>query len=118
MQPLLDTELTINVPMIKAPTICGVTIYHVEFNCYVVVITELDDNPGKSVTNASEYIATELKKSAKLSDADVTWVEHYIYQGQHEYDKVEYTWNGNKATNPKWSPLGEDAFKKLIEEEK
>lgn len=127
MQPILDTQLTIQVPVIKAPTICSVTIYHIGHNRYVVVISELDDNPGKSITNASEYIATELKKSAKLSNADVTWVEHYTdwvtlenftRQRRHEYDTVEYTWNDNKASNPKWLPLDEDAFKKLIEEGK
>jgi len=43
----------------------------------VVIITELPDNPGKSVTNAMEWIATVVVHQFDLDPARTRWIEHY-----------------------------------------
>jgi hypothetical protein len=58
--------------------LCHVRIFDRHPSPPVVVLTEIADNPGASVTNASEHIATELRsRFALLRSTDPIWIEHY-----------------------------------------
>lgn len=59
---------------------CRVRLYlpdDPERDTSVVICTELPENPGKSITNAEEYIAAEVISGHGLSRATPIWIEHY-----------------------------------------
>jgi hypothetical protein len=47
----------------------------------VIVMTELPDNPGTSVTNAVEIIARKVCKEYSMNPLFVTFIEHYPQRG-------------------------------------
>lgn len=90
--------------------------YGRNFIANLFVITERKDNPGMSVTNASEYIATHLVNQYKFDPEECIFIEHYDYQDGRStptWDQVAYTWvkhlsKGWQASLPKWSPIPRD----------
>ena len=60
----------------------------------VLVLSELPDNPGASVTNAAEIVACAAVEQLGLSPARVTVVEHYPHAAgdwRHDtFDRVTY----------------------------
>ena len=108
----------------------------------VVVLTELPDNPGTSVTNAVETIASELMPSLVESEGlrdRVIWIEHYpsrctgpgtargkggaiaesfaLVRFEH-FDDVGSHY-GRKAwgkgfSGPRWCRIGRDQLERLI----
>jgi len=61
----------------------------------VVIVSELADNPGRSVTNSWPQLAQGIMADFRLGD-DVTWIEHYPAHDRWaaRYDLV----NMDKAT--------------------
>ena len=63
----------------------------------VVIATELKDNPGMSITNAAEYVATEVCRHLRIDPTRLIWIEHYGYPVPGEskrvrtYDRVTFT---------------------------
>jgi len=108
---------------------CGVTIYRCCLNdltCLpylVVVLTELADNTGTSVTNASEDLATlvrERYQNTVTGGLPVFWVEHYpAGPGRRDetYDSVCYaTQRGGRYAAPVWGRLTTDQFLELTQQ--
>lgn len=57
---------------------CDLEIIHSPGQTTLVICTELADNPGTSVTNAAERIATRLcHKDPTIDPEGLIWVEHY-----------------------------------------
>jgi len=74
----------------------------------VVILTELPDNPGMSVTNASEELATAITQRYRLAPARTVWIEHHWASEHREadtYDAITYTWHGRTASHPRWRPI-------------
>ena len=109
---------------------CGVEIIKREDNpdSPVVVLTELPDNPGTSVTNMVEDIATMVYREF-LSDYDpekIVWIEHYpheFYQksfalrhkegiGTYDLVKMKYIHKRGVYVQPDWIRLDVDSLKK------
>src|SRR6266567_3180108 len=62
------------------PSTCRIRVFK-EDDRRVVIATELPDNPGTSITNAAEMIATELwRRVGRL--CEYTWIEHYPERGE------------------------------------
>ena len=73
---------------------CGLTIIEGE-KMPVVILTELAENEGTSITNCYEKIATELYKG-RLSHylpTEIQWVEHYNKNSYNTNDKLEETFD-------------------------
>jgi hypothetical protein len=93
----------------------------------VVVISEAADNPGMSVTNASEDIATKIVQVFNIDPARTRWIEHYPqeawrYHGREEikpatYDEVFYSWRGLEAREPNWRRIPLEEIEILTGEE-
>ncbi|MFA5366379.1 MAG: hypothetical protein WC333_00450 [Dehalococcoidia bacterium] len=71
-----------------------------------------DMNKGTSVTNMSEYLATQMIEKFSLNrDVDeCRFFESYNDLGNEEdrtFDEITYTWEGNVADNPDWKPSEE-----------
>ncbi len=91
------------------PSKCGLAIYKQEGRA-VVVFTELPDNPGTSVTNAIELLATQVCSEMLLHyrPADIRFVEHYPadrHRQKETYDLVQLEWDGSQFKSPRWSRL-------------
>lgn len=78
----------------------------------VVVMTEVPENPGTSVTNAVEKIATKVYwefLSGNARPQDVRFVEHYKgFTGKEEtFDLVILKWNFARKEffDPEWRPI-------------
>lgn len=107
------------------PSKCHIRIFEPEDKQkpYVVIATELEDNPGTSITNAAERIATAVWHLLERPVNGMLWVEHYRDrafiggrpQAKEEFDIVEFQsdrWMGLK--NPRWRPSCKEEVESLI----
>jgi hypothetical protein len=88
---------------------CRLRIY-ARGSSHVVLLTEVPNNPGQSITAASEVIATGLVKRYRLDPAHTFWLEHWPADNndtltQDAYASVKYTWQDGLATDPHWRQL-------------
>ena len=106
-----------------ATGICGVDIYEC-FDRLTVVITELNDNPGISITQCYHELATDialgLMDVAVIDEPSVIlWIEHYQgavspkapWNGE-TWDEVTMQWDGRRFRSPTWKPCAGDRFKR------
>src|SRR5215470_19803845 len=56
---------------------CDIEVHRRNDGKYVFVATELPDNPGTSVTNFAEHLATAMRRQYGLKPEEVIWIEHY-----------------------------------------
>jgi hypothetical protein len=85
-----------------------------------VVLTEVANNPGQSITAASEVIATGLVKRYHLNPATTRWIEHWPADTRDErseasYTSVAYTWQNGIASSPHWQGLSRERAAALTE---
>lgn len=75
-----------------------------------VVLTELPENKGTSVTNFVEHLAT-LVYHRYLEDTpieNIVWVEHYPWSRflqRETFDQVKMDWDGKAFSHPQWKYL-------------
>ncbi len=95
--------------------VCDLEIFKGVDGKVFVVLTELNENTGTSVTNFYEQLATLIYKQylSAVPKDQIVWVEHYdenSYQNtrdQHEsFDIVTLTWNEKLEAyqSPQWRP--------------
>lgn len=86
----------------------------------IVIIEELEENSGTSVTNMIEVLATQLLDKYNLTRGSVLWIEHYGYSTGSivpSWSIVTFDWNGVLYCHPEWRHIeGEDVKKLLIVE--
>lgn len=82
--------------------VCGVRVISVDATKKIVILTELADNPGSSVTNSWPFIASSVyyQLFREVDPKGIAWVEHYgqqSYRHPHSdgdrYDLVELEWD-------------------------
>lgn len=68
----------------------------------VVMLTELDDNPGASVTNAVAWLIPYLEQALQVDHEDTIWIEHYPQSGLREptFDRVRLV-----GATARWEPF-------------
>lgn len=93
----------------------------------IVIATELATNPGMSITNAAEVLASKIIQQFRLDAKTTRFIEHY---GQESYDseegrkradtfdEVTFSWKGTVATQPKWKPADAQEMKNLLKNSK
>lgn len=99
-------------------SLCRIDIFAIDTTHPIVVLTELKDNPGTSVTNAFERLATEIYSRylhpLGIERGDVTWLEHVERKcGFREtWDEVSLTYEEESGvfSTPKWIRSTEPAF--------
>lgn len=103
----------------------GVEVY-LHVRRVIVVLHELACNPGTSITNAADMVATDILRglieNGWVSDPEmVTWIEHYPSSFQLDalqpdgaciadtWDLVEFVWDAvaMKYRSPTWKPFSE-----------
>lgn len=89
---------------------CRLRIYDNDAGA-VVILSELADNTGISVTNTAEELATEIARLYHLTPATTTWIEHYgpfsYSDGRRDetFDEITFTWHNGIASRPDWHRL-------------
>jgi hypothetical protein len=85
--------------------VCHLRIFQ-DKSTSIVIATELDTNPGMSITNAAEVLAEKIVTQFHLDPKHTRFIEHY---GQESYefekdreradtfDEVFFSWNGMTA---------------------
>ena len=100
---------------------CRLRIYGANVGT-VIVLSELAENLGVSVTNASAALATEIARIYDLDPDTTFWIEHYgafSYKGgdcDETFDLVTFTWRNRTASNAEWQRLNSDQLHKLLRE--
>ena len=97
---------------------CDIEVHRRSDGKYVFVATELRDNPGTSVTNFAEHIATAMRSRYGLKPEDVIWVEHYPEaknRRKEDFDLVHFLgMEGDSFRTPVWTRITEQAVDGLI----
>jgi hypothetical protein len=102
----------------RCACVCNVEIYKGPERA-LVIMTELPENTGTSVTNISEQLATELRAKflAGYPPMRIIWIEHYPKQagaGGESFDSVHYSWNAKQEyIEPTWRHLTKRAVQEL-----
>lgn len=109
------------VPHNQIEGLCGVSIFQEGSpDMAVVVLTEFERNPGMSVTNAVDIIATKVKRAflSGVPHENIIWVERYEAKGSkivgstltigETFDLVTLSWIDNAYAAPHWRPVGKE----------
>ncbi|MCW7072214.1 MAG: hypothetical protein OCU12_07835 [Methanophagales archaeon] len=95
---------------------------------HILIMSERDDNPGMSVTNACELIATAWYNDVRRRGLSVpkpdefVWIEHYPANDIRPlptYDRITFTWKHTlhndvwTAFSPEWERIAEKALTEL-----
>src|SRR2546427_9791448 len=91
------------------PSYCWLRIYTTPGQT-MVLATEVDDNPGTSITNMAEHLATEVTRTFGLSLDALVWIEHYparrVVGGRPRlaasFDLVTFTCTPQGLRAPQW----------------
>ena len=89
----------------------------------IIVISELPDNQGMSVTNGIEHIASAVISKLQIHNTPIVWIEHYPVselRGEETFDLVTfahdnaYTGGALIVRQAGWRPLTKSAVRQLI----
>ena len=115
MKPIHDYFYRFPNEYLRMPGRCRVRIYERENGTHVVVLTELDNNFGESVTSACDRIATNLAATRGQNPDTTRWIQH---EPAHDdlpqiFDELQFTWDGNHtASDPQWQRLATSKSKR------
>jgi hypothetical protein len=90
------------------PCVCSLEILRLADGRTAVIATELEDNPGTSVTNVAGHLASEVCDRFGIDPKNLVWIEHYGYAGSLEgtrertYDRV--TLQFREPDRIRWAP--------------
>ena len=99
---------------------CDLEVYTLADGRTLAIVTELDGNPGASVTNRAEVIFTQLMRSFNLADpAQLIQIEHYgpddiLPEHWHRVTCESYNSGLEQYVNPDWEPLSYQEVQDLI----
>jgi hypothetical protein len=96
---------------------CDIEVHRRSDGKYVFVATELPDNPGTSVTNYAEHLATAMRVQYGLKPEDVIWIEHYPEakdRRKENFDLVRFAIEGGAFRASVWTRITEQAVDDLI----
>ena len=98
---------------------CEYEVHALEDGGSLLVLTEIEDNPGTSVTNMAEHLATDICRKENISPQGLVVVEHYPARGTwvaETFDLVtfDFDWRQGRFTNPRWQRLDRDRYTALV----
>ena len=93
------------------------------FDAYTLVVaTERDDNPGASITNRAEVLATEVCRARSISPQRLMWIERYPERGSGDnrrpatwdYVTFGFDWRTGEFREPRWRSIPKAAVDALM----
>ena len=122
---LPEADRTVLKDVLRSPTVCDIETAQLEENDITVVLCSelpIGKNPGQSITNAAEAIATHVCRRFSIPHDKLLWIEHYPvaafytsepHNNQPTFDMVTFTSTGGILQHPQWRPMT-DAEKTLF----
>ena len=102
---------------------CALEILRLRDGRTAVIATEVADNPGTSVTNAFELLATDVCAWFAIDPRRLVWIEHYGYPAAacpteaRGYDYVRFTIapapDGTCFSDVYWRPMRDADWRAL-----
>ena len=87
----IDTPITWYSKTDQTQCKCRLRVYKVSFDKAIAILSELEDNPGRSIIDESSSLIHLVCDALALSPRKTMWVEHYPYgylQEEDIYDEV------------------------------
>jgi hypothetical protein len=86
---------------------CHLRAYEESGESLTVIATELNDNPGTSITNMAEHLATRVQDELERTHERLTWIEHYPKRGEgfileENFSEVTFTATLRGYVHPQW----------------
>jgi len=100
---------------------CGLRITALADGRVAVICTELPDNPGTSVTNYAEQLATLVCAERGIAPEKLVWIEHYQAHKHHrkpDWDLVTFKVACRQGPavlfdEPDWRPMRPEDWRQL-----
>ena len=97
---------------------CDLHVYR-DGDAAVIVASERHDNPGASITNSYENLATGVYQKMELSVDQITWIEYYGAQAygvriDETFDWVSLDRKGDRFVSPEWRRGSREELEQLI----
>jgi hypothetical protein len=86
----------------------------------IVIASEMDDNPGMSVTNRAERLANHVCRELEIAPERLIWLEHYQGKNdcpqwsQERFRLVAFHLADNRLHAPRWLPVSRNWVENLI----
>jgi hypothetical protein len=101
------------------PSECRLRVFEGPGLPLVVIATERPDNPGTSITNAAELLATQVYKWLEYPARGIVFLEHYEKDGEESYAKerfalVSFIELDGQFISPKWQHISKEEVEGMI----
>lgn len=73
----IDTVITWYSQIAQSKCKCHLRIYKISFDKAIVIVSELEDNPGRSIADESSSLIYLVCDEFALSSSETMWFEHY-----------------------------------------
>jgi hypothetical protein len=74
---VVDKEwMVFRMPSPEQDGVCAVEILRLDDGRHAVIVEELDDNPGQSVSGGWDYVVKAIHEKYPVPVADTVWIEH------------------------------------------
>ena len=91
-----------------SPSWCDLEI---DKNLSIIIVREARDNPGTSVTNFAEQLATMVCREYDLDINKLVWIEE-----NKGYSLVKFIKYGGRLYGPQWTHITEEDLRKILDE--
>jgi hypothetical protein len=105
------------------PSLCGLKVVK-GMGRHVIIVTDLyERNPGTSVTDYCAELASLVCGEYELDQGKVVFIEHCPDRGsklenyRERFDRVGFSWNGERFSDPDWNEIGRNEVMEIIKEE-
>jgi hypothetical protein len=95
-----------------SPSKCGLKVIHRKDGKTLAIATEIyRQNPGTPVTEWCAPLATGIMKELNCTPENFLFIEHTpdlrskLAFYEETFDLVNFEWNGDSLTNPRWTRL-------------
>lgn len=104
---------------LNTPSRCRVRVFEPHNQPLVVLATELPDNPGTSITNFAEQLATQVGQLLAAPLETLVWIEHYPERGTKPHEResfslVSFTRTPHGLSQPRWRHLDRAEVEAII----
>lgn len=101
--------------------VCRLRVYEEPGKPTIVIVTELPENAGTSVTNRAERLATQVWQMLERPAEGMVWVEHYPESGrgrkvweQEHFSLVTFSETMQGFRKPEWKALPKEEVEALV----
>lgn len=106
-----------------SPSVCRIRVYRGSGDATLVIASELPDNPGTSITNVAEMLATEMEWRHCPDPGDrMIWIEHYpvrealrgMRADEHFALVTFLRGDDGQLHSPRWQHIASDTLSTLL----